>query len=90
MATLVSLQRNWGELRAHEQNQDAAVPHPGMSYRHFATCPFPRRNFARQNDRTAGVARVDDLTVEMRIVPGTAPAASPRTVGEALAGIEGR
>jgi hypothetical protein len=34
------------------------------------------------------VARVDNLTVEMRTVPGTAPSASPRTVGEALAGIE--
>ena len=34
------------------------------------------------------VTRVDDLTVEMRTVPGTAPEAAPRTVGEALAGIE--
>jgi hypothetical protein len=34
------------------------------------------------------VTRVDDLTVEMRTVPGAAEHATPRTVGEALAGIE--
>jgi hypothetical protein len=34
------------------------------------------------------VARVDDLTVEMRTLPGSAVGVTPRTVGEALAGIE--
>jgi hypothetical protein len=34
------------------------------------------------------VARVDDLTVEMRTVPGTDPNAKPRTIGEALVEVE--
>jgi hypothetical protein len=34
------------------------------------------------------VARVDDLTVEMRTVPALGPIATPRTIGEALAGVE--
>ncbi|HEX4475266.1 MAG TPA: hypothetical protein VH142_09335 [Polyangiaceae bacterium] len=34
------------------------------------------------------VACVDDLTVEMRTVPVLGPSATPRTIGEALAGVE--
>jgi hypothetical protein len=34
------------------------------------------------------VARVDDLTVEMRTLPGSAVGVMPGTIGEALAGIE--
>jgi hypothetical protein len=41
----------------------------------------------RSQERTPTDARVDDLTIEMRMLPERA-SVTPRSVGEALAGIE--
>jgi hypothetical protein len=61
-----------------------------MRYLLFVNHPLPLDEAvqALKRDPTQPVvARVHDLTVEMRTVPGPDLTASPRTIGEALAGV---